>query len=86
MKNRIFLSGALQYVSERTTTAGAHVRPMALGDLTLSTNRLFQGYELVCGMRNAFNWQYDQPVDLSMDRVRANGRSFFVKLIWQMRQ
>jgi iron complex outermembrane receptor protein len=86
MKNRIFLSGALQYVSERTTTAGAHVRPMALGDLTLSTNRLFQGYELVCGMRNAFNWQYDQPVDLSMDRVRANGRTFFVKLIWQMRQ
>jgi hypothetical protein len=57
---------------------------VALADVTFSTVRLFRGYDLVCGLRNALNWQYLHPVDLSVDRIPANGRTFFVKLIWQM--
>jgi hypothetical protein len=56
---------------------------MVLLDATLSTIRLFHGYDLMCGVHNVLNWQYDHPVDFSVDRIRANGRSFFVKLIWK---
>ncbi len=83
VRNRVYLSSGFQYLGARTTNLGAQVRPVALADLTLSTRRLFQDYDLVCGIRNGLNWQYDHPVDLSMDRIRANGRTFFVKLIWQ---
>ena len=65
------------------TSTGGVVRPVVLADASLSTNRLMRGYDLVFGIRNALNWQYDQPVDFSMDRVRANGRALFIKLIWQ---
>lgn len=85
-RNKVQLSGGMQYLSERTTTSGRLIRPMALADITLSTVRLFRGYDLMCGVRNALNWQYDHPVDLSVERVRANGRTFFVKLIWQFNE
>lgn len=84
LRRKVDLSGGLQYLSARTTAAGVLARPVALADVTLSTNRLFRGYDLAFGIRNALNWQYDQPVDLSMDRIRANGRTFFIKLIWQL--
>ena len=85
VRNKVFLSGGFEYLSARMTTTGAMVRPVALADVTLSTNRLSRGYDLVCGIHNALNWQYDQPVDFSMDQIRANGRTFFVKVIWQRR-
>ena len=83
LRNKIDLSGGLQYLSARLTSQGTLLRPVALADATVSTRHLFRGYDLVCGVRNALNWQYDQPVDFSMGQVRANGRTFFVKLIWQ---
>jgi outer membrane receptor for ferrienterochelin and colicins len=86
LRNKVYLSAAFQYLSPRTTVGGAWVRPVELADITLSTIRLFRGYDVVVGLRNALNWQYDQPVDLSVDRIRANGRTFFVKLIWRDRE
>lgn len=86
VRNRVHLSSGLLYLSERITTQGATVRPVALADVTVSTQRLFRDYDLVCGIRNTLNWQYDHPVDLTMDSIRANGRTFFVKLIWQFRE
>jgi iron complex outermembrane receptor protein len=84
VRNKAYLSSGWQYLSARSTVAGVLLRPVALADVTLATNRLFRGYDLVCGIRNGLNWQYDQPVDVSVDRIRANGRTFFVKLIWRI--
>ena len=83
VRNRVYLSSALQYVSARMTAGQGLVRPVLLADATVTTNRLFRDYDLAFGIRNALNWQYDQPVDLSMNRIRANGRSIVLKLIWQ---
>ncbi|MDZ7637231.1 MAG: TonB-dependent receptor [Bryobacterales bacterium] len=83
LRNRLYLSSQVQYLSSRETRSGLGLRPATLADLTISTRRLFQGYDLVGGMRNALNWQYDHPVDLSVEQIRANGRTLFVKLIWQ---
>jgi len=83
VRNKLYLSGGFQYMSARTTVTGALLRPVALADVTLSTKRLLREFDLVLGIRNLLNWQYDQPVNLSIDRIRADGRSFFLKVIWE---
>lgn len=80
---RVFASGAFQYISPRVTGLGIPLRRVFLADTTLSTVRLSASYDLVGGVRNLLNWQYHHPVDYSMDRILANGRTFFVKLIWR---
>jgi len=66
------------------TNGGNMVRPVWLLDTTLSTLRLTRHFDLVAGMRNALNWQYDDPVDLSVDQIRRNGRTFYVKFIFSV--
>ena len=83
VRNKLYLSGGFQYLSARATVTGALLRPVALADVTLSTKRLCRDFNLVFGIRNLFNWQYDQPVSLSIDRIRGDGRSFFLKAIWE---
>jgi hypothetical protein len=83
VQNKLYLSGGFQYLSARTTITGAVLRPVALADVTLSTKHLFRDCDLVFGIHNLFNWQYDQPVNLGMDRIRADGRTFFLKVIWE---
>ena len=42
-------------------------------------------FDFVFGVRNALNQKYDDPVGIAVDRLRADGRSVFVKLIWHAR-
>jgi len=87
---RVYCSADFQYLSARTTGAGAITRPVALVNATLSTARLVRGLDLVAGIRNALNWGYNDPgtwpLDASIDEIPANGRTAFVKLIWRQKE
>jgi len=78
-RRRLSFSIAAQYLSTRSTDVGASVRPVFLLDTTLVSSHLFSGVDLTFGIRNALNWQYEDPVDV-IDEIPANGRSVFVKL------
>ncbi len=84
---RFHFSMDLEYLSARTTAGDTLTRPVALVNATLSSNRLFGGFDLVAGVRNALNWGYADPgtwpLDSSIDQIQANGRTAFVKLIWR---
>jgi iron complex outermembrane receptor protein len=86
-RDRIYFSSDLEYLSARTTVDNTVTRPVALFDATLSTNRLFRGFDFVAGVRNALNWGYADPttwpLDSSIDQIPGFGRSAFVKLIWR---
>ena len=84
-RSRIRLSGAFQYLSSRATLSGSPVDPVTLAEATASTTHLHPQFDLVFGVRNALNQKFDEPVGIAIDRLRADGRSLFVKLIWHAR-
>jgi len=62
------------------------MRPVLLEDLTITTRGLHPDFDLQFGLRNALNWHYEDPVYVAIDRMRQDGRSLFVKLIWHTRE
>ncbi len=86
-RDRIYFSTDVEYLSARWTMSRASTRPVALVNATISTNKLFHGFDLVAGVRNALNWAYTDPIALpmesSVDQMPADGRTAFVKLIWR---
>ncbi len=86
-RDRICFSADFQYLSARFTMSRASTRPVALVNATVSTKKLFHGFDLVAGLRNALNWAYSDPIALplddSVDQMPADGRTAYVKLIWR---
>jgi hypothetical protein len=86
-RDRIYFSTDVEFLSARWTMSRASTRPVALVNATISTNKLFHGFDLVAGIRNALNWAYTDPIalpmDSSVDQMPADGRTAFVKLIWR---
>lgn len=86
--DRLSLSGAFQYLSERATLAGNSVPPVYLVNLAIaSRNWMPGGLEIQAGIRNLFNRRYWDPVGPAepMDVVQQDGRSFFARLTWASR-
>jgi iron complex outermembrane receptor protein len=84
LAHRAFLASSAEYMSIRDTVAGAQVSAVFLQDITLTTRRpLLAGFDLQAGIRNLWNRSVDDPVGLAVDTMREDGRSFFVKAIWQ---
>ncbi len=83
--NRWSVSGGLQYLSERTTLAGASVPAVYLVNLTAASRRLPGDLELQLGIRNLFNHRYWDPAGpvQRMDSIEQDGRSFYVRLSWE---
>ena len=54
--------------------------PVYLADVTLTSKRLLRNFDLQCGLRNAFNRRYHDPIALNpvVDSMQQPGRSFFV--------
>ena len=77
------LSSGMQYYSSRETLAGASVKPVYLADFTISSHRLLPNFDVRSGLRNAFNWNYSDPIALNpaVDSMQQPGRTFFVELI-----
>ncbi len=86
-RDRLYFSTDWQYLGARWTLSRAVTRPVAMLNATVSSTRLFHGFDFVAGIRNALNWAYADPIalplDASVDQLPANGRTAFVKLIWR---
>jgi outer membrane receptor protein involved in Fe transport len=77
------LSSGMQYESAARTLAGNSVKPIYLGDFTLTSKHLFRDFDVRIGLRNAFNRRYSDPVALftAVDSMPQPSRSYFVELI-----
>jgi outer membrane receptor protein involved in Fe transport len=77
------LSSGMQYESAARTLAGNSVKPIYLGDFTLTSKHLFRDFDVRIGLRNAFNRKYSDPVALftAVDSMPQPSRSYFVELI-----
>ncbi len=82
--DRLSVSGALQYLSERRSFAGAEVPAVYLVNLTLASRRLPGGFDFSFGIRNLLNRRYWDPIGTNqgMDVVEQDGRSFFARVTW----
>ena len=80
---RFDLSSGMQYQSSRLTLAGNTVPPVYLADFTLTSRHLLRDFDVRLGVRNAFNRNYSDPVELNpaVDTIPQPGRSFFVEMI-----
>jgi outer membrane receptor protein involved in Fe transport len=83
-RNHLWVSGALQYLSERRTFAGAYVPAVYLINLTLASRRLPGGLDVQFGIRNLTDRRYWDPIGTNqgMDVVEQDGRSFFARVTW----
>jgi iron complex outermembrane receptor protein len=77
------LSSGMRYASSRLSLAENSLKPIYLADFTLSSKRLLRNFDVLLGLRNAFNLKYSDPIALSpiVDSMPEPGRSFFVELI-----
>ena len=82
LHERLFLSGSLQYISARNSWTGDRLGGALLADFT-GTWKLHPRFDLEAGVRNAFDRRYEDPIFLSVDRLRGDGRSAFVRLVWR---
>lgn len=84
-RDNVTLSGSTQYLGSRETMSGIVTRPVLLEDVTL-TSRVNREAEVQFGVRNALNWRYDDPIYLALEKMREDGRSVFVRLIWRSKE
>jgi outer membrane receptor for ferrienterochelin and colicin len=85
-KRRATVSCALRGWSSRATGTGVILPPVALLDAGISTAGSRSGFEFAAGVRNLSAHNYEDPVDLSWDRIRANGRTWYVRLSWRSKE
>jgi iron complex outermembrane receptor protein len=79
---RVTFANSVQWMSSRLTYAGDVVRPVLLVDVTLTVRPLRAGFEVQAGVRNALNWWYQDPIGLSLDQIRGDPRTAYVKVSW----
>ena len=82
-RNRLFFAGALQYISARNAWSGARLGGAPLADFT-ATARIHSRFDLQAGVRNALDRRYEDPIFLAVDRMRGDGRSAFLRLVWRV--
>jgi outer membrane receptor protein involved in Fe transport len=82
-RDRLMLAGAMQSLSRRLAQCRAPLGGAVLADFT-STVRVHSRFDLQAGVRNALDRRYLDPVYLSVDHLRGDGRSLFVRLIWRV--
>ncbi len=80
---RWFLSGNLRYVSPRETWTEDRLGGALVADAT-ATLHLRRSLDIQVGLRNGFDRRYEDPIYLTVDRLRGDGRSVFVKLAWRL--
>jgi len=83
-RGRLSLAASAQAISPRLTRTGDWTRSVFLLDVTATTVRLHPQFDLQFGLRNLAGWRYQEPVALAYDRVPADGRSVWLKLIWRL--
>ena len=69
----------------RTTSTGDTLGGALVADCT-GTLRLQRALDLQVGVRNALDRRYEDPIYLTVDRLKGDGRSAFLRLVWRVRE
>jgi len=85
VKQKVFASMDLQYLSKRATLAGQYSGAYAVTNFTLFTRNIFKGCEVSAGLYNVFNQDYADPGGngLAEDTIPQDGRNFRIKVGYQ---
>jgi len=81
--DRLLLAGSWQAISARQSWTGDRLGGTLLTDATV-TVRLNARLDVQAGVRNLFGRRYEDPIYLTVDRLRGDGRSAFFKLVWRV--
>jgi outer membrane cobalamin receptor len=84
LRNKLFASAAVDYVSRRLTAAGTYAGGYFLPDFTL-LSRSFRQWEVSASVYNAFNQKYADPGSIGdpEDVIIQNGRTFRLKFTYR---
>ncbi len=82
IKQKLFLSMDLQYVSRRTTLTGQSAASYVVPNVTLFSRNVLKGWEVSASLYNVFNQKYADPAGngLAEDTIIQDGRSFRIKV------
>ncbi len=83
MPDKIFAGVEVQYVSSRTTGAGATLGDYWLTNLTLSSQKLVKGWELSASVYNLFDQHFSDPSSDMPDIIPQDNRTWRVKLTYR---
>jgi outer membrane receptor for ferrienterochelin and colicins len=82
VRQKLFASTDLQYVSSRITLAGQSSGAYVVPNFTLFSRNVSRGWEVSASLYNAFNQKYADPAGngLVQDTIVQDGRGFRVKV------
>ena len=69
IKQKLFASMDLQYVSKRATLAGQYSGAYAVPNFTLFSRNIVKGWEISASLYNAFNQKYADPAGNGLRRT-----------------
>ena len=81
-RDRMQFSTATQYMSARVDRDAIPTRQVVLTDFTVNTSKLHPHFDLMMGVRNAMGYRYEDPIATYLPRMRQDGRTFFLKVIY----
>ena len=82
IKQKVFASMDLQYVSKRATLTGQYSGSYAVPNFTLFSRNVLKRWEISASLYNAFNQKYADPAGhgLAEDVLFQDGRTFRIKI------
>jgi iron complex outermembrane receptor protein len=85
IKQKVFASMDLQYVSDRATLTGQPAGAYTIPNFTLFSRKILKGWEVSATLYNAFNRKYSDPTGngLAEDAITQDGRNFRIKIGYQ---
>ena len=82
IKQKVFASMDLQYVSKRATLTGQYAGAYAVPNFTLFSKNVLARWEISASLYNAFNQRYADPTGqgLAEDAIFQDGRTYRIKV------
>jgi outer membrane receptor for ferrienterochelin and colicins len=83
VRTAVWVAADVQYLSSRLTVSGAPTPGVGLAHVTGTWRRPFgSACDLQAGVHNLANRRYVDPIALAEETMRQDGRSLFVRLVW----
>ena len=82
IKQKLFASMDLQYVSKRVTLAGQYSTAYAVPNFTLFSRNILARWQISASLYNAFNQKFADPAGngLAEDAIFQDGRTYRIKV------
>jgi outer membrane receptor for ferrienterochelin and colicins len=87
IKQKLFASMDLQYVSQRATLTGQYSAAYVVPNVTLFSRNVLRGWEISASLYNVFNHRYADPGGngLAENEIIQDGRNFRIKVGYRFR-